>query len=83
MTPAIGRAAAAHGAHALDETSHDGKEQIQAQDPPKHPPHHVTSSLSGVPLLVSMDPTGMHWVSYGLSRRQLATLGHAYGAARY
>jgi hypothetical protein len=27
---------------------------------------------------VSMDPTGMHWVSYGLPRRQLATLGHAY-----
>jgi hypothetical protein len=30
MTPAIGRAAAAHGAHALDETPDDGEEQIQA-----------------------------------------------------
>jgi hypothetical protein len=35
MTPAVGRAAAAHGAHALDETPHDREEQIQPQDPPK------------------------------------------------
>ena len=46
MTPAIGRAAAGHGTHALDEMSHGGEEQIQAKDPPNHPPHHVTSSLS-------------------------------------
>ena len=45
LTPAIGRTAAAHGAHTLDETSHDGEEQIQTQDPPNRPPHHVTSSL--------------------------------------
>jgi hypothetical protein len=46
MTPAIGRAAAARGTHALDEMSHGGEEQIQANDPPNHPPHHVTSALS-------------------------------------
>ena len=46
LTPAIGRAAAPHGAHALNKTPHDSEEQIQAQDPPNHPPHHVTSSLS-------------------------------------
>jgi hypothetical protein len=68
LTPAIGRAAAAHGAHALDETSDDGEEQIQPQHPPNHPPDHVTSSLSGAPRLMSMDPTGMHWVSQ-VSRR--------------
>jgi hypothetical protein len=61
LTPAISRAATAHSTHALDETPHDGEEQIQAQDPPNHPPHHVTSSLSGVPALLSMDPTGTHW----------------------
>ena len=47
VTPAIGRAAASHGAHALDKTPHDGEKQIQTQDPPNHPPHHLTSSLSG------------------------------------
>jgi hypothetical protein len=58
MTPAIGRAVAAHGAHALDETSNDGEEQIQAQGPPNHPPHHVTSSLSADFLFLSMDVNG-------------------------
>jgi hypothetical protein len=49
LTPAIGRAAAPHGAHALNKTLHDSEEQIQAQDPPNHPPHHVTSCSPGVP----------------------------------
>ena len=77
MTPAIGRAVAAHGAHALDETSNDGEEQIQAQGPPNHPPHHVTSSLSADCLFLSMDPTGMHGVSQGLLRCRLAKLSEA------
>jgi hypothetical protein len=47
LTPAIGRAAAAHSAQALGETPHDGEQQIQPQNPPNHPPHHVTSSLLG------------------------------------
>jgi hypothetical protein len=62
LTPAIGRAAATHGPHTLDETSHDGEEQIQSQNPPNDPPHHVTPSLPGVPPLLSMDPTGMPWM---------------------
>jgi hypothetical protein len=57
LTPAIGRAAATHSAHPLDETPHDREKQIQPKNPPNHPPHQDTPSLSGVPLLLSMDPT--------------------------
>jgi hypothetical protein len=72
LTPAIGRAAAPHGAHALNKTLHDSEEQIQAQDPPNHPPHHVTSCSPGVPPVLSMDPTGIHRVSC-----QMANLSQA------
>jgi len=86
LTPAIGRATAAHGAHALDETPYHGEEQMQAQDPPNHPPHHVTSSLSeGSPSLLSMDPTGMHWMSHSFVRSRptsaLAVAADIYNAA--
>ena len=67
LTPAIGRAAASHGVHALDKTPHDGEKQIQTQDPPNHPPDHFTSSLSGdSPLtfrgfpITEYEPTGIH-----------------------
>jgi hypothetical protein len=86
LTPAIGRAVAAHGAHALDETPHDCEEQIQAQDPPNHPPHHFTSSLSGAhylcggsPLL-SMNPTGIH---LGVSRLAAMSTGQPRSAVRH
>src|SRR4029453_3009753 len=66
LTPAIGRAAATHSTHALDETPHDGEEQIQLQNPPNHPPHRrAASSLSGGPILLSMDPTEGTWCLAG------------------
>jgi hypothetical protein len=64
LTPAIGSAAAPHAAHALHETPHDREEQIQAQEPPNHPPYHVTYSLSG----------GFPMTEYGPDRNPLGVL---------
>jgi len=43
LTPAIGRAAAPHGAHTLNETTHNSEEQIQGPGPTEPPatPCHV------------------------------------------
>jgi hypothetical protein len=61
LAPAIGRAAAAHGAHTLDETPHNSKEQIQAHNPPNHPRHHAhPHSLEG------FDP----FTEYGLTEHE-------------
>jgi hypothetical protein len=77
LTPAIGRTAAAHGAHTLDETAHDGEEQIQTQDPPNHPPHHVASSLSGGSTTNEYGPDRNALSVSRLAAIQLANLGPA------
>jgi hypothetical protein len=87
LTPAIGRAGAAHGAHALDETPHNGEKQIQAQDPPNYPPNHFTSSLSGGCLylcggspLLTMNPRG---IPRGVSRLAAMSTGQPRPAVRH
>jgi hypothetical protein len=61
MTPAIIRAAAAHGAHTLNKPAHDGEQQIQSQNPRDDSSDHAGKSsflARGSPLSLSMSRQG-------------------------